>query len=108
MENKNTPTDIFSVNSAKQYAWLVNGSAVGFYFLLTSGVLYTCFYVAYENVFEDQQERLYNSLYLLYVLFNMMGNYILGVTADSSFKRGNYEQKLELICKYTFSVLLLQ
>nr|CAB3267901.1 palmitoyltransferase ZDHHC22-like [Phallusia mammillata] len=88
MEVSERSKGVFPAKFINDYLWLIQYSAVGFYFLLTFGVLYSCIFVAYPQVFDTLEQKYANIIYLMYVLCNMMGNFFLGSITDSSFKTG--------------------
>ncbi|CAK8692241.1 unnamed protein product [Clavelina lepadiformis] len=63
-------------------------TAVGYYFLLTFGVLFTCIHIVYPAITKNQDEKFWNIVYLSYIFFNMMGNYFMGLFFQSDLKTG--------------------
>ena len=67
----------------------IHVTAVGYFFILTFGVLYSCIFVAYPVIYhEDKDRQIKNIVFLLYVFLNIMGNYFLGLKFKSSFSTG--------------------
>lgn len=63
------------------------GSA-GYFFFLTFSVLFVCNFLAYPVIYNNESIRFNNIVFLHYVFFNIVGNYLLGVKINSFIKRG--------------------
>ena len=77
------------MNSIVISAKWIHAFAVAYFLFVTLGAVFTCVFVAYPVVFRDEEVQLtYNTVFLFFVFFNILGNYLLGFRSNSFFKSG--------------------
>lgn len=63
--------------------------SVGYYISLAFGGAYACIFIAHPLLYKNNDDQSFrNSFLAIYLVFNMMGNFVLGSVNPSTFSDG--------------------